>query len=86
MTSIPIYSAVGSLAAVLLLILLIGRAIRATRSVRLRPDSNRRLRLLETFAIDPKRRLVLLECDGRPVLLFTGMQDQVVGWLPEPAP
>ena len=86
MTSIPIYSAAGSLAAVLLLILLIGRVIRATRSVRLRPNSNRRLHLLETFAIDPKRRLVLLECDGRPLLLFTGAQDHVVGWLPGPAP
>ena len=86
MTSIPIYSAAGSLAAVLLLIFLIGRAIRATRSVQLRPNSSRRLRLLESLAIDPKRRLVLLECDGRPVLLFTGTQDQVVGWLPELAP
>ena len=86
MTSIPIYSAAGSLAAVLLLILLIGRALRATRSIRLGANSSGRLRLLESLAIDPKRRLVLLECDGRALLLLTGMQDHVVGWLPGPAP
>ena len=83
MTSMPILSAAGSLAAVLALIFIIGRVARATRSVRLGAATNRRLRLLETLAIDPKRRLVLLECDGRSVLLLTGVQDQVVGWLPE---
>ncbi len=83
MTSMPILSAVGSLAAVLALILVIGRVARATRTVRLGASPGRRLRLLETLAVDPKRRLVLLECDGRSVLLLTGVQDQVVGWLPE---
>ncbi len=86
MTSIPIYSAVASLAAVLLLIFLIGRAAQAMRSTRIGPSGNRRLRLLETLAIDPKRRLVLLECDGRSVLLLTGTQDHVVGWLPGSTP
>ena len=86
MVSSPIYSAVGSLAAVLLLIFLIGRAVKMMRSARLHPSFNRRLRVLESLAIDPKRRLVLLECDGRSLLLLTGAQDHVLGWLSEPAP
>ena len=86
MTPASLLLSVGSLAAVLLLIFLIGRVARTTRFVRLGASSNRRLRVIEALPLDPKRRLVLVECDGRSVLLLASAQDQVVGWLPEPAP
>jgi flagellar protein FliO/FliZ len=42
------------------------------------------LRVTETLALDPKRRVHLLECQGKHVLLLTGgTQDVVVGWLPD---
>jgi hypothetical protein len=35
------------------------------------------------MALDSKRRLCLVTCDGRPLLLLIGgAQDIVVGWLP----
>lgn len=41
------------------------------------------MRVQETVVLDPKRRLHLIECDGRRVVLMTGgTQDVVVGWLP----
>lgn len=44
----------------------------------------RALVLTETIAIDPRRRLHLIECQQRRVLLLTGGgQDLVVGWLPD---
>lgn len=72
--------AAAALGFVLLLALALGRAARMTRLARPRPDA--RLRMGESLAIDPRRRLVLVECDGRPLLLLTGPQDQVIGWLP----
>jgi hypothetical protein len=40
---------------------------------------------LETVALDPRRRLHLVKCgDRRVVLLVGGSQDIVVGWLPGP--
>lgn len=43
-----------------------------------------RLGRVATLALDPRRRLHLLSCEGRVVLLLTGgPQDLVVGWLPD---
>jgi flagellar protein FliO/FliZ len=43
-----------------------------------------RLRIEEALALDARRRLLIVRCDGRALLLLTGgAQDQVVGWLPE---
>jgi flagellar protein FliO/FliZ len=78
----------AALAAVLALILLSGRAARTLLARR--PQAGRRLALLETLALDPRRRLVLVSCDGREALLLTGgPTDLAVGWLapqPEPRP
>ncbi|MBN8891274.1 MAG: flagellar biosynthetic protein FliO, partial [Rhodospirillales bacterium] len=42
-----------------------------------------RLAVARTLALDPRRRLHLVRCEGRQVLLLTGgAQDIVVGWLP----
>ncbi len=51
---------------------------------RLPAAAARRLRLTETIALDPKRRLHLVACDGRALLIETGgPQDMFLGWLPD---
>ena len=41
-----------------------------------------RLTLRESMALDPKRRLHLVQCGSRQVVLLTGgAQDLVVGWI-----
>lgn len=65
---------------------LIAAVVRWFLSERLRKPhgTSRCLRVTETLALDPKRRVHLLECQGRRVLLLTGStQDLVVGWLPD---
>ena len=37
-----------------------------------RPQAERRLKVVETLALDPARRLVLVSCDGRERLLLLG--------------
>lgn len=70
----------AALAAVLVLVLLSGRAARAFLGRQ--PQAGRRLALRETLALDPRRRLLLVACDGREALLLTGgTTDLVVGWL-----
>lgn len=47
----------------------------------LRPGG--RLGVRSVCAVDPRRRLVLIACDGREALLLTGPAgDQFLGWLP----
>ena len=86
MTTSSVLTAVAALAAVLLLILLIGRLARLTRFANPGRAGASRLRLQDSLVLDPRRRLLLVQCDGRSVLLLTGPTDQVVGWLPEAAP
>lgn len=86
MTTTSVFTAVAALAAVLLLILLAGRVARMTRFARPVGAAGARLALQESLVLDPRRRLLLVRCDGRSVLLMTGPTDQVVGWLPEPTP
>lgn len=74
-------NSVVALAAVLLLVLAAAWVARRVRP--LRPASNVRLQLQDSLALDPKRRLHIVACDGRSFLLLTGPQDLVVGWLPE---
>lgn len=71
----------AALLLVLGLILLLARLLRATG---LAPQtSGQRLKLQEALALDARRRLLILRCDGREVLLLTGgPQDLCLGWLP----
>ena len=47
------------------------------------PKGDGRLASVQSLALDQRRRLHLVACDGRQVLLLTGgAQDVVVGWLP----
>ena len=70
----------AALAAVLALVLLSGRV--ASALLARRPQAGRRLALREALSLDPRRRLLLVSCDGRDALLLTGgPTDLVVGWL-----
>jgi flagellar protein FliO/FliZ len=79
------------LAGIVLVLLLVPRLLRLL-GVDPVGRPGRRLAVLEATAIDPRRRLVLVRCDGREVLLLVGPgNDTVVGWLPatttpEPTP
>lgn len=57
--------------------------LRGARAAGLARGSSRRLVVTEAVALDARRRIVLLRCDGRGLLLLTGgPQDLVLGWLP----
>jgi flagellar protein FliO/FliZ len=76
-----ILAAVGALGAVLLLIFLIGRAVRVGGWLT-RP-AGRLLAIEETIALDQRRRLQLIRCENQRFLLLTGgSQDLVIERLP----
>ncbi len=76
-----IFAALAALAVVVCLVLLAGRAARATGLGRL--ATSQRLIVRESLALDRARRLQLISCDGRELLLLTGgSTDVVVGWIP----
>lgn len=78
-------TAVLALAGVLCALVL---ALRGLRAAGLARSGGRRLAVEEAVALDGRRRLVLVRCDGRHLLLLTGgAQDAALGWLPaEPHP
>lgn len=79
--------AAAALSAVLLLIWGGARALRAFPLATGAQSPGRRLRVEEALAIDPRRRVLLLRCDGRECLLLTGgAQDVSLGWLPPKDP
>ena len=74
-------TAVAALAGVLGALALLLRGLRSVSQTR---AAGRRLALEEAVALDSRRRVVLLRCDGRHLLLLTGgASDVVIGWLPE---
>ncbi len=76
-----ILSALTALAGVIGLILLVGRFVRTQPLAKNRAGD---LAAREILALDQRRRLHLIRCGGRDVLLLTGgPQDLVVGWLPD---
>lgn len=82
MSLIPsIATAVVALLAVLALIWIASRAARVG-GIGSRRTTGRLLQLEEAIALDQRRRLHLVSCAGRRVLLLTGGgHDLVVGWL-----
>ena len=76
----------AALLAVLALVLLAGRLAKLTGAARLLSGGSgqgARLRVQETLALDRARRLHIVHCDGRDLLLLTGGPgDLAVGWLP----
>jgi flagellar protein FliO/FliZ len=80
---LTIVTAFGALAAVLTLVWLATKAAR-WGGLAPRVAGGRRLMVQDALALDARRRLTLVRCDGRTVLLLTGgAQDLVVGWMPE---
>jgi flagellar protein FliO/FliZ len=76
----PWLQAAGALAAILLLLAFGARGLRRS-AFAARP--HRRIAVQEVLALDSRRRVLLLRCDEREVLLLTGgSQDAVLGWLP----
>jgi flagellar protein FliO/FliZ len=85
-TSSSILTVAATLVAVLALIWLAGRAARFSGLAR-RPASGRLLSVQDVIALDSRRRLYLIECQDRRVLVLTGGgQDVVVGWPGEHPP
>lgn len=85
-------TAIAALLVVLGLIWVGAYALRATRSAA-PGTAGHKLTIHATLALDPKRRIYLIACENRRVLLLTGGgNDVVLGWLPpepargEPAP
>lgn len=77
-------TALAALAGVIGALVLVARGARAA-GMGLR--AGRRMAMQEILALDSKRRMVLLRCDGRDLLVLTGgAQDVVVGWLGEAPP
>ena len=75
---------IAALAAVLALVLLAGRIARLGGwAPRVGGGATRRLRLEESLALDSRRRIQLVNCDGRSLLVMTGgTNDLVIGWAP----
>ena len=79
-------SALAVLAGVVGAILALGWVVRCFAHGRLAP-AGRALAVTETLALDPRRRLHLVRCQDRSVLLLTGGgADLVVGWVEDPKP
>ncbi|MGG5812163.1 flagellar biosynthetic protein FliO [Falsiroseomonas sp. CW058] len=83
MDSATIGTAVGALAAVLGLIVLVGQV---AKRLRLAPGTGggagRRLAVVEALPLDARRRALLLRCDDRQFLVVTGGGQDVVLPLP----
>ena len=74
-------SAVTALGAVLLLVWLAYRGARLAGFIP-RPALGRQLRVVESVALDQRRRLHLVQCEQNRVLLLTGgSADLVVGYV-----
>jgi len=86
MPTSSILLALFSLAAVVALIYGVGRVARAGfLNLTPRPPGGGRMSLVQVLALDPRRRLHLVRCDGRHVVLLTGGgQDVLVGWIDNP--
>lgn len=75
-------TAIAALAAVLLLIWLASRAARFVGLASRPPGGGRLIVVQDSIALDARRRLHLVRCADRQVLLLTGVgQDLVVGWI-----
>ena len=74
----PALQAIGALVAVLAMIWLAGAALRR----RVPGAGAARLGVVTACAVDGRRRLIVIRCDGREALLLTGPQgDSMLGWL-----
>jgi len=81
----PLLTAVAALAVVLALVWA-GARLARLGGLAPRPSGARLLSLRDSMALDARRRLLIVRCGARDVLLLLGgTQDVVVGWLDPPA-
>jgi flagellar biogenesis protein FliO len=79
-------AALATLGAVVLLILIAGRGARLLAALR-RAEGQAAMKLCGTLALDARRRLHLVEADGRRALILTGGgQDVLIAWPDAPPP
>jgi flagellar protein FliO/FliZ len=79
-----IVSAAGILIGVIALIVGAAKLYRFS-GWRTQPRSDRTLILRESIALDPRRRVHLVQCGQRQVVLLTGGgQDLLIGWIQDP--
>jgi flagellar protein FliO/FliZ len=82
-----ILTAIAALIAVLALIWLAGRLARFGGMAQRAPRTSRVLAVQDVLALDARRRIHLVKCGQRRVLLLTGgAQDIVIGWLDKEDP
>ncbi len=75
---------ISAVAALISVLVMVGLGARLLRSGGWspRPQPGRQLALRETVALDTRRRLHLVQCGDKQVVLLTGgAQDVVVGWV-----
>lgn len=82
--------ALAALVGVIVLVLLARRVLlllpRGLLPVAIAPQRGGALALEQVLALDARRRLVLVRCGERRLLLLTGgVQDLLLGWLEPPA-
>jgi flagellar protein FliO/FliZ len=83
MTAQSVLSVIGALIGVLALAAAACR-LWQTRIWQMKARPGRLLVLQESIALDPRRRIHLVGCGQRQVLLLTGgEQDLVIGWMQE---
>jgi flagellar protein FliO/FliZ len=74
-----------ALLALALVLALAWGAARLARRTRFVTTQGKRLEVIESLPLDQRRRMLVVRCDGRELLLLTGgAQDFVVDWLEEP--
>jgi flagellar protein FliO/FliZ len=84
MTAQSVFLVIGVLTGVLVLILAATRLMQFGLW-RTQPRPGRTLVLRESIALDPRRRIHLVQCGQRQVILLTGGgQDVVIGWMQDP--
>ncbi len=85
MTMTQLLTVLPALALVLGLALLAGRAARRLGLAAPQPGAGR-LALVQALPLDSRRRVHLLRCDGRHLLVLTGGGgDVMLGWVEAPA-
>ena len=84
MTAQPIFLMVAVLIGVVALIVATAKCFQFS-GWRPQTRSGRTLILRESIALDPRRRVHIVQCGGRQVVLLTGGgQDLVIGWMQDP--
>ena len=82
-----LFTALAALAVVLALVWAGARVARLSGMAPRPTGGGRMLAVRDALALDSRRRMLVVRCGTRDVVVLTGgPQDLVVGWLPDPSP